>query len=275
MGKYDTALKSLIASGGGELFRQLGIGPIRRWLNVELPMVRNPRVDLLGEADDGEVKHLELQRENDAAMPLRMAEYAIAIFRREKRYPRQFVLYVGEAPMGMANRLDELGMSFWYTMMDVRDLDGDTLSGSPEVSDKILALLAGTSNPPEVIRSIVRKLPTMSSREQESAWSSLLITSKLRTGLTDEVRKGANMLQDMEPELARELNAFYREQGRQEGLEEGLQEERKRLTRAILEKRFGRLPNWAEAKFNCLSPVDLENLALSAWDAATLHEALG
>jgi len=51
--------------------------PIAPWLNVELPEVRNTRVDLLGETATGDLIHIELQSTNDPDMPLRMAEYCL------------------------------------------------------------------------------------------------------------------------------------------------------------------------------------------------------
>ena len=55
--------------------------PIAPWLNVELPEVRNTRVDLLGETATGDLIHIELQSTNDPDMPLRMAEYCLRVRR--------------------------------------------------------------------------------------------------------------------------------------------------------------------------------------------------
>jgi hypothetical protein len=54
---------------------------IAKWLDVELPKVQNLRLDLLGETVGDELIHLELQSGNDAAMPLRMAEYCLGVYR--------------------------------------------------------------------------------------------------------------------------------------------------------------------------------------------------
>jgi len=52
-GSAETALRALT-----------GVS-VERWLDIELPKIQNPRVDLLGESADGALVHLELQSSND------------------------------------------------------------------------------------------------------------------------------------------------------------------------------------------------------------------
>jgi hypothetical protein len=89
MQEYDVALKLLLQGSAS-------LTAAAKWLDVELPKVQNLQLDLLGETVDGGLVHVELQSGNDAAMPLRMAEYCLGIFRLFGRFPRQVVLYVGE-----------------------------------------------------------------------------------------------------------------------------------------------------------------------------------
>jgi len=91
-----------------------------KWLDVELPKVRNPRMDLLGEMADGGLLHLELQSGNDAEMPERMAGYALGAYRRSRRFPRQIVLYVGERALGMKPELAGPRFAFSYELRDIR-----------------------------------------------------------------------------------------------------------------------------------------------------------
>jgi hypothetical protein len=76
-----------------------------KWINVEAPKVSNRRVDLLGGLPDGNLVHIELQSRNEKDFPLRMAEYLFGIGLRYGRLPRQAVLYVGEAPLRMKDRV--------------------------------------------------------------------------------------------------------------------------------------------------------------------------
>ena len=104
MQDYDVTLKVLLQESATLTLRELTGTPIARWLDVELPKVQNLRADLLGEAADGTLIHVELQSTNDAAMAMRMAEYCVGIFRLFGRVPQQIVLYVGEPPMRMVRR---------------------------------------------------------------------------------------------------------------------------------------------------------------------------
>ena len=88
-------------------------------------------MDLLGEAADRTLIHLELQSENDPDMAFRMAEYGLNIYRVHKRLPQQFCLYVGRPRMCMPDALSGPGVVFKHTLIDVRELDGDELLASP------------------------------------------------------------------------------------------------------------------------------------------------
>jgi hypothetical protein len=85
------------------------------------------RLDLLGQTVDGALVHLELQSSNDAAMPFRMIEYSLGVRRLLGQFPRQILLYVGEAPMRMENQLHGPGLAFEYRLIDIRTLNGDLL----------------------------------------------------------------------------------------------------------------------------------------------------
>lgn len=84
---------------------------IERWHNVELPEVRSPRADMIGESAAGGIVHVELQSTNDADMALRMAEYALALHRRFGQFPQQVVLYLGKAPLRMPESIADASKS--------------------------------------------------------------------------------------------------------------------------------------------------------------------
>jgi hypothetical protein len=67
--EYDIALKLLLQQSAEWTLRRFTGVAVRRWLNVELPEVRGARVDWLGEGDDGELVHIELQSTNDPKYP--------------------------------------------------------------------------------------------------------------------------------------------------------------------------------------------------------------
>jgi hypothetical protein len=133
-------------------------GPIEKWLNIELPKVQNLRMDLLGQTAGGGLVHVELQSGNDAAMPLRMAEYCLGVLRLFAKFPRQVLLYVGEAPLRMASELRGPALWFEHRTMDIRELDGDSLLESEETGDNVIAILARLRDRKEAIRKM-QKVP--------------------------------------------------------------------------------------------------------------------
>ena|SRR5690349_11741858 len=128
MQEYDVALKLLLKGSAKLTMQQLSGDVVKDWLDIELPQITNPRVDLLGETAHGALFHLELQSRNDANMPLRMAEYCLRVLRKFGRLPRQVLLYVGQAPFRMESELRGPDLLFRYQAVDVRDLDGPCCS---------------------------------------------------------------------------------------------------------------------------------------------------
>src|SRR5262249_57997847 len=154
--------------------------PVRKWLNVELPKVENPRLDLLGETAEGGLVHLELQSRNEAVMPLRMAEYCLRVFRLFGCFPRQILLYVGEAPLAMECELKGPDIWFRYQTTDIRSLDGDRLLESIEVGDNVIAILARLSDDKDAVHRIVERIAGLESADRATALSQLFILAGLR-----------------------------------------------------------------------------------------------
>ena len=104
------------------------------------------RLDLLGETDTAELVHFELQSTNDPNMPLRMAEYALAIYKQFRRFAWQFVLYVGEPKLRMSPKLLGPNVLFRYELVDIREIDSDEFLCSSHISSNILAILGRVKN---------------------------------------------------------------------------------------------------------------------------------
>lgn len=124
--EYDVAFK-LTLQEVDLAIRELTGRTVARRLNVELPEVRNTRVDLLGETASGELAHIELQSLNDPAMPLRMAEYCLPVLRLFGRFPHQVLVYVGEAQSSMEAELNAPALKYSYRIVDIRELNGERL----------------------------------------------------------------------------------------------------------------------------------------------------
>jgi predicted transposase YdaD len=277
MQAYDVALKLLLQGSAPLTMRELTGTAVTKWLDVELPKVQNLRLDLLGETVDGGLVHVELQSSNDAAMPLRMAEYCIGVYRLFGRFPRQVVLYVGEPQLGMASKLSGPDVLFQYRVIDIRTLNGDRLLESEEVGDNVIAILARLRDDKEAVHRIVERIASLAMAERETALAQLMILAGLRhlSGTVElETRKMPIDVDIREHEVLGPMFKEERLEGRKEGRREGRQEGELTILRRQIEKRFGALPGWASEKLAALPAPDLEDLSEQVLDAKSLEELL-
>jgi len=262
MQRYDAALKILLQATAGSLLRQLTGVTVVRWLNVEMPQVQSSRVDLLGMTAEGELVHVELQSSNDPDMALRMAEYALRIYRQFRVFPRQIVLYVGEAAMRMEAAWRERGLAFEYALVDIRDLDAAELLASSRIEDNVLAVLTRLQDQITTVREILGRIGKLDDPARQGALDLFLIISGLRR-LEFTVREEAGKMPILNDILDHQvLGPVFRqglEEGRQEGLQEGEQKTREQMLRRAIENRFGVVSAPIQARLAQLSPEE--------WDA--------
>ena len=260
---YDVTLKMLLRGAAEQTFLQLAGVKVAKWLDVEFPKLQNPRADLLGETTDGTLLHVELQSTNNAEMALRMAEYCLGVYRMFDRFPKQFVLYVGEAPMRMPARLDGEGFSFHYGQVDARDMDGAGLIESAQIGDNVISILTRVRDHVAAIRQIIDRIKELDVSRREIAVEQLLVLASLRKlGRTvrEELEKMPITADIMDHEV---IGPVFR-QGRQEG-EQG-------ILRSQISKRFGAVPAWAEAKLTVMTSPELQALALRLMDSPSLED---
>jgi hypothetical protein len=263
MQENDVALKLLLRGSARLTMRALTGTAVETWLDVELSkVVQNTRVDLLGEtAEDNGLVHLELQSTNDSTMPLRMAEYCLGVFRLFGRFPRQVLLYVGEAPLRMESELRGDDVWFRYRTVDIRSLDGDRLLESQDIGDNVIAILARLRDHRDAVRRIVEKIAGLATAERQTAFGQLLILAGLRhfeETVEQEARKMPILIDILDNKVL------------------GREFKRGELTvlRLQIEARFGAIPNWAEERLAAQSPRELEALSVRVLDAESIEDLL-
>jgi hypothetical protein len=265
MHEYDIALKSILMRLAGSVLEELTGFAVARWRGTELPEVRNPRVDLLGETAGGQLVHIELQSTNDADMALRMAEYAWAIYRRLRRFPEQLVLYVGEAPLRMARGIEGRSVSVKYRLMDIRELPAEPFLASNRLEDNVIAVLMGRGGQRGAVRRILWRIADTEPERRGTALAELLILAGLRS-LTKTVSEEVQSM----PILNDIMDHAILGPKIREGMEKG---ERQILLR-LAEKRFGPVPSWAKQRIDAMSAAEIEHIALRLLDAASLEDLL-
>ena len=177
MHDYDTVLKSLLTGSENSLFARITGVSRGRWLNVELPRVNQPRVDLLFKPSGSPPRliSMELLSFNDLLLPVRMAEYSLSVYRSYNIFPEQFALYVGGPPMRMPSALTSPNLQCNFTLIDIRDLDAELLLRSPLPADTVLAILARHSNSLDTIRQILMRIAKLERAAGAAAFSKLMI----------------------------------------------------------------------------------------------------
>lgn len=273
MQEYDVALKLLLKGSATLTLRELTGTAVARWLDVEMPKVHNVqnlRLDLLAETVGGGLIHLELQSRNDAAMPFRMIEYCLGVQRLFGQFPRQILLYVGEAPMRMESKLQGPNLSFEYGLIDIRTLNGDRLLESAGVGDNVIAILARLRNNKEAVHKIGERIAGLARTERETALAQLMILAGLRH-LAATVERETQRMPIEEDIREHEVLGPLIIRAEQKGLQAG----EFTVLRRLIEKRFGALPGWAAERLAAMQAPELEELSERVLDAGSVDELLG
>lgn len=259
MQDYDATLKRLLRHLTPRVFTHLTGFEVASWHNVELPSAGTRRVDMLGETRDGHLIHIELQSANDEDMAMRMAEYALAIYRNFRKRPEQLVLYVGEAPLRMLGRFWE----FECRIVDIRQFDSGPLLESDCLEDNVIAVLLRLTNRRAALRTILQRIAGAEPAERSRALVALFVLARLRRlgPLLQEETTKMPVWIDWEKD---EVVGPWLQQAR---VDEGRQ-----LIMRMVEKRFGPIPEWAAARIESLSLDEIEALALKILDSANLAE---
>ena len=160
--------------------------------------------------------HLELQSTNDRHMAVRMAEYALRVYRKYKKLPEQIVLYVGNRRLQMPDQLKGPTLDYRYKILDIRELEPEELLDSTFATDNVLAILTRLRNRKEAIRRILVRIAKLERGPREIAFSKLLILAGLRE-LEDSVRAEAQSMPIMHDIMDHKVIGPAIRQGLKEG----------------------------------------------------------
>jgi predicted transposase/invertase (TIGR01784 family) len=274
MHEYDIALKSILMRLNGSVLAQLTGIAVERWHNVELPAVQNRRVDLLGQAADGRLLHIELQSTNDNDMALRMLEYATAIHREFRRFPHQIVLYVGNAPLQMKARIEGPTLTFHCRIADIRELDSEPLLASNSLEDNVIAILTRLGDKRAAVRSILANIAEQDPARRASAIEQLMILASLRK-LGPTIEREIEQMPILDDIMDDEVLGRERKRGIALGLEKGREEGERKLVLRQIEARFGSIPLTTRQRIDAMSASELEEIGIRLMNVRTLEELLG
>jgi len=255
---YDVTLKLLIAEAGSEVVDYLIGAKVKDWLNVELPQVRNPRIDLLARLESDELIHIELQSTNEMT-PQRMLEYAVGIWRQEGSFPRQVLLYVGNEPLRIQSRIDTASLQYRFEVIDIRTLDGDKMLESESLAVSLLSVLAKNRDPLTALARIIMRLAGLMPERRKDIMQRFLILAGMR-GLELQVREESNRMPITFDIMENKV------------LGPAILEGEKKMLRLCLEARFGSLPEWVDERLANCTYKEAEALGVRFVTAQSLDE---
>ena len=192
-----------------------------------------------------------------------MAEYSPRVYRLHKRFPEQFVLYVGNRDMTMSSALEGPNHICRYTIIDIRGFDADILLKSPFATDNILAILASQRDRPETIRRILRRIAKLEVGARDAAFSKLMILAGLRK-LGDSIRSEVKQMPILDDIMDHDVIGPAIREGRLQG--------ELAVLRRLIAKRFGSVPSAVDERLLKLPIAELEDFSDKIIDAKTIDE---
>ena len=135
-------------------------------LETEQHRIEDRRADLVARvtATDGTVflLHIEIQNDNDPAMPKRMLRYLADILLAHPGVPpvKQYLVYIGKEALRMANGLDLEQMPYRYTVIDMHEVNCQELLRQDSPDAWVMAVLCDFKDrlPRTVIHEILTRL---------------------------------------------------------------------------------------------------------------------
>jgi hypothetical protein len=281
MQDYDVTLKNILTRPGSALVSALTGSAEVRWLEIESPMVRNTRRDLLGELPGRRLVGIEIQTGNESRFGFRLGEYMFGTARRRGRMPRQIVLYIGRGASRLPRSIEGPDHFLRFHVVDIRDLDGEMLLASENLGDNVIAVLTRLGSQPGTVRRILERIATAPEAGRRDALSELAILAGLRE-LTDEVREEAKEVLPVREILKNSIlgppflegRAQGRAEGLAEGLAEGVAKGQLKTLLGLLERRFGSVPPRFRKRFAAMTSEQLTEASMRIFDAARIEDLL-
>jgi predicted transposase YdaD len=244
-------LRHLLVDFANILF-ELDIDPERlELLQTESPRIENRESDFLARVHDRAsgapyLLHIELQDSNDPHMPLRMMRYYTDIqFCWPGEPLRQYLIYLGKQRLRMSDDVCHPDWRYCYTLLDIRDIDCETLIARDNPDALVMAILCDFGGRPTqaIVNRIVQRLRELTEGDDQRfrRYFDMLEVLSGNRDLKDQVKEAEDMLKEIDrtqlPSYELGLEDGIEkgiEKGRQEGRQEGRFEGRLAVARKLL-----------------------------------------
>jgi hypothetical protein len=236
-----------------QLIRQLVRVMAHYILGLDLKVIKELRTEserveqrmadivMLVETPDGQrfVLHLELQDSNDPSMAYRNMRYYSDLRLAGIKEPiRQFVIYTGKAPLNMADRIEDGGWTYSYSLIDMHRLDCEQFINQNTPEALVIAILCDFKGKDEkrVLRKILCRLIELVGGDKKALRNHIKMMEHLsgNRGLTE-------IFKAVEVEMLREVD-IEKMPSYQIGEQKGLRRAWRRAWRRAPTKEIARLP---------------------------------
>lgn len=218
------------------------------------------------------ILHIEIQNDNHRQMPWRMLPYRSDIgLARPGHDVRQYLIYIGKAPLTMPDRLSQSGLDCGYSIIDMHIVDCHTLLQKDNPDALVLAILCdfkGCSDR-EVVHYILQRLRELTGDNESRmrdyrGMLEILSTNRSLERIIEEEQK---MLSQVDQTR---LPSFRI--GMEQGLQQGLQQGELQLLKRLIQRRFGPVAPGHQARLWQLYRDRLERLGEDLFDFTRIED---
>jgi len=233
-------------------------------------------VDIVARVENGRLARVELQSYNDSMIVIRMLEPVPRFLRAFGVRPDQYVIYVGDRPLNMEDGCsDGHGMTYRFILIDIRSLiTKEEMLNSPLYGDFLLAILCVGGNNRETLMLVLGRIMELPVEQRKDAIGKLIVLAGLRkldTVFFEEIEKMPLLIDPQENVILKSIYGQGLEKGALEGKAAGDHNARVSTLRAVLAKRFGPVPVWADRWMETANSGQLEGWTTKAIDAPTIE----
>ncbi len=274
-------------------------------LESEEQRVEDRRADFVAKVTGHQetyILHIEMQNDNQKAMPWRMLRYLTDIGLAYPGLPiKQYLIYIGRGKLTMAAGLAQTGLSYEYQVIDFHNIDCETLFQQDTPEALVFAILSDfrrfTSR--EVIQHILQRLQALTG-ENVAAFREYILMLEVLSGNRDlkqilheeekmltQVKYSDLPSYDLGMEMGLEQGIEIGiEKGILKGIEKGIekgvikgkelgrQQEAAKLFLVLLQRKFGGLSQDLQEKVRTADPDQIEAWSERVFDANSPEELL-
>jgi len=240
-------------------------------IETEYQRIEDRRADLVAhmQGEDGNfILHIEIQNDNQVDMPWRMLRYRSEIGHSQPQHDiQQYLIYIGKAPLGMADGLQQTGLDYRYRIIDMHTVDCQALLTQDNPDALVLAILCDFKGRPEreVVHYILQRLHELTAENKSRFREYMRMLEVLSTNraLEQIIEEEENMLSQVDQTRL----PSYRV-----GMKQGMRLGEERILERLLTRRFGPLTEETRQRIKSAVQAQLERWTDNSLDAQTLED---